>query len=275
MVPSSSLGRVRLDSVVDTLRGTGPAQIDRRNRERQISLLANMAPGYALGDALSAVDRRVLQLGIPAGYRTGVTGMGKLLNESISGFRLAFLLSVIFMYMVLASQFERFLHPITILLSLPLAVPFALISLWMVGATLNLFSALGVLLLFGVVKKNAILQIDRTIGLRAGGMPVSEAIIQANRERLRPILMTTVSLVAGMIPLVFSRGDGAVTNRSIGIVVMGGQTLCLLITLLLTPVAYSLFEDLRTWRPGRRVRVRVREAVPAAGLPEPRSLTLG
>ena len=277
MVPSSRLGRVRLDSVVDALGGTGPAQIDRRNRERQISLLANMAPGYALGDALRAVDRRVQQLGIPAGYRTGVTGMGKLLNETISGFRLAFLLSVIFMYMVLASQFESFLHPVTILLSLPLAVPFALVSLWMVGATLNMFSALGILLLFGVVKKNAILQIDHTIGLRAGGMPTAEAIIRANRERLRPILMTTISLVAGMIPLVFSTGDGAVTNRSIGIVVMGGQTLCLLITLLLTPVAYSLFEDLRTWRPGRRVRVRqaAPEAVTAATLPQPRSATLG
>ena len=256
MVPSARLGRVRLDSVVDTTRGTGPAQIDRRNRERQISLLANMAPGYALGDALHAVNRRVKQLNVAPGYHTGVTGMGKLLDETMSGFRLAFLLSVIFMYMVLASQFESFLHPITILLSLPLAVPFALVSLSLVGATLNMFSALGILLLFGVVKKNAILQIDHTIGLRAGGMEMFEAIIQANRERLRPILMTTISLVAGMIPLVFSTGDGAVTNRSIGVVVMGGQTLCLLITLLLTPVAYSLFEDLKLWRPGRRVLAR-------------------
>ncbi len=252
MVASARLGRVRLDSVVDTVRGTGPAEIDRHNRERQISLLANMAPGYALGNALRAVNRRVKQLDIPPGYHTGVTGMGKLLEETISGFKVAFVLSVIFMYMVLASQFESFLHPITILLSLPLAVPFAMVSLWLVGATLNMFSALGILLLFGVVKKNAILQIDHTIGLRAGGLPMPEAIMQANRERLRPILMTTISLVAGMIPLVFSTGDGAVTNRSIGIVVMGGQTLCLLITLLLTPVAYSLFEDLKSWRPGQR-----------------------
>ena len=268
MVPSARLGRVRLDSVVDAVRGTGPAEIDRLNRERQISLLANMAPGYALGDALREVNRRVQQLDIPPGYHTGVSGYGKLLNETISGFQVAFLLSVIFMYMVLASQFESFLHPITILFSLPLAIPFALVSLWMVGATLNMFSALGILLLFGVVKKNAILQIDHTIGLRAAGVPLADAIVQANRERLRPILMTTISLVAGMIPLVFSTGDGAVTNRSIGIVVMGGQTLCLLITLLLTPVAYSLFEDLKVWRPWRRVVAQDRPLVaPDSGAP--------
>jgi len=263
-VVSSRLGQVRLDSVVDVVRGTGPAQIDRRDRERQISLLANMAKGYALGDALREVNLRVAKLDLPPGYHTGVSGMGKILAETESGFRIAFLLSVIFMYMVLASQFESFLHPITILLSLPLAVPFALISLWLIGSTLNMFSALGILLLFGVVKKNAILQIDHTIGLRAGGMPIGEAIIQANRERLRPILMTTISLVAGMAPLVFSTGDGAETNRSIGIVVMGGQTLCLLITLLITPVAYSLFEDAKVWRPWRR---RVKVPAPVTRVP--------
>ena len=263
-VASSRLGQVRLDSVVDVVRGTGPAQIDRRDRERQISLLANMAKGYALGDALREVKQRVARLDIPPGYHAAVSGMGKILAETESGFRIAFLLSVIFMYMVLASQFESFLHPITILLSLPLAVPFALISLWLVGSTLNMFSALGILLLFGVVKKNAILQIDHTIGLRAAGVSMGEAIIQANRERLRPILMTTISLVAGMVPLVFSTGDGAETNRSIGIVVMGGQTLCLLITLLITPVAYSLFEDAKVWRPWRR---RVRVPAPVAAVP--------
>ena len=272
-VPSTRLGRVRLDSVVDTASGTGPAEIDRLNRERQITMLANMAPGYPLGDALVAIDKRVRQLDIPPGYHTGVTGYGKMIKQTGEGFQLAILMSVIFMYMVLASQFESFLHPITIMLSLPLAFPFALVSLLSIGATLNMFSALGILLLFGVVKKNAILQIDHTIGLRAAGLPISEAIIRANRERLRPILMTTISLVAGMSPLVFSGGEGDMTNRSIGIVVMGGQSLCLLISLLLTPVAYSLFEDLRNWRPGRPVLVST-PAVRRAGattLPQPRS----
>jgi HAE1 family hydrophobic/amphiphilic exporter-1 len=270
--PSTKLGRVRLDSVVDTVRGTGPAEIDRFNRERQITLLANMAPGYALGDALGRIEKSVGQLNVPPGYHTAVTGYGKMMKQTSEGFRLAILMSVIFMYMVLASQFESFLHPITIMLSLPLAFPFALVSLLSIGATLNLFSALGILLLFGVVKKNAILQIDHTIGLRAAGMPMGEAIIRANRERLRPILMTTISLVAGMLPLVLS-GAGDMTNRSIGIVVMGGQSLCLLITLLLTPVVYSLFEDLRNWRPRRPVLVSqpaVRRAS-VASLSEPRS----
>ena len=246
-VPSASVGQVILNNVVDLVPGTGPVQIDRQDRQRQITITGNLAQDKALGDAIADIDAEVEEMGLPLGYTTGVTGMGKMFEEMMESFQIAFLLSIIGMYMVLAAQFESFLHPITIMLSLPLAVPFALLALYIAGQHLALFAILGMLLLFGIVKKNSILQIDHTINLRAAGLPRDEAILQANKERLRPILMTTLALVAGMIPILIGQGPAAESHRGIAVVVIGGQSLCLLITLLVTPVAYSLFDDIEAW----------------------------
>lgn len=262
LVPSAKLGLIRLDSIARLERGVGPSRIDRVGRQYAISFYGNPAPGYTLGEAAAAVKRVVDDMDLPVGVRLAFSGQVKILEETTANMVLAIGLASIFMYMVLAAQFESLVHPFIILLTLPLSVPFALISLIATGRSLNLFSALGILLLLGIVKKNGILQVDYMNRLLAAGKPLREAILEANRVRLRPILMTTFSIVAGLIPTAVAIGTGAATRSAIAVTIIGGQLLCLLLTLLVVPVSYSYVEDAKAWLARRRAAAAI---APAAG----------
>ncbi len=244
MIPSIKLGQVQLSNLATIDRGLGPSQIDRYNRQRQLTLMCNLEPWKPLETAMRDSNQIIETMKFAPGYDYQLSGRARRLEETVEAFALAFLLSLVFMYMILASQFDSFIHPVTIMTSIPLSIPFALISLMLTQRTLNIRTALGILLLFGIVKKNGILQIDYTNTLRERGRDRDTAILEANHARLRPILMTTISIIAGLIPAALSRGPGSAQNSGIAIAVIGGQTMCLLITLLLTPVAYSLFDDL-------------------------------
>ena len=244
MIPSTKVGQVRLDNLATIEHGLGPSRIERFNRQFQVSVNANNAPDFPLDQAARMVNDEIRKIGLPQGYTSRLIGTVKILDETTANLIVAFLLASIFMYMVLAAQFESFLHPFTIMLSLPLSIPFALLSLWLTGRTLNLWSALGVLLLLGIVKKNGILQVDYTNKLRQQGMPLREAILQANHVRLRPILMTTFSIIGGLIPTAIGIGAGSAQRSAIAVTIIGGQSLCLLLTLVVTPVAYSIFAEM-------------------------------
>lgn len=253
-VPSTKYGSVPLSSVVNWKEGTGPSRINRYGRERQITLLANAAPGAGDNDVSAIMQREFANLKLGPGYQLRPYARSKSQAETAAGFLLALSMAFIFMYLILAAQFESWLYPAIILASLPLTVPFAFMSLKIFNQSINMFSMLGLLVLFGVVKKNSILQVDHTNHLRRQGLGRFDSLMQANRERLRPILMTTIAFVAGMLPLLLSSGIGAGFNKATASIVVGGQTLSLLLTLLAVPVIYSVVDDVRDWLARRSKR---------------------
>lgn len=244
----ANAGLVQLANFVNFNEARGPNQIDRYQRQRKITIVANLTSDKALGDAMNDVQATTKEANLPAGYNVSFTGRAKTLQETFANFIIAFGLAMIFMYMILAAQFENFVHPVSILLAVPLSLPFALVTMIALNEPLNIYAIFGLFMLFGIVKKNGILQVDYTNTLRARGIERTEAILQANRTRLRPILMTTMMLVASMIPIALGQGPGAAGRASMAKVIIGGQILCLLLSLLVTPVSYSIFDD---WGQGK------------------------
>ena len=247
-VPSPKVGLVELSSLAKVAESRGPSQINRFNRQRTVTILAN-PDEVSLIDAQQATEKVLADMKLPPQYEVEFSGQSKTLGETAYYFVIALVLSTLFMYMILAAQFESWLNPLAILSALPITIPFGLISLVLFRQPMDLYAMFGLFMLVGIVKKNGILQVDKTNELRRSGMSRDEAILEANHTRLRPILMTTLMLVAAMIPIALGQGPGAAARASMAKVIIGGQMLSLLLALLVTPVTYSLL-DWRAWGRG-------------------------
>ncbi len=249
MIPAVINGQstvVRLDSIAELEEGVGPSQINRAERQREVRVEANLN-GLDTRSAMKIMEDTFKSLNPDPEYTIMQSGIAKEMTKMFISFLLAFVLAFVFKYIILCCLMEKFTHPVAIIVSLPLTIPFALFALMITHQTLNIFSLLGMFMLVGVVSKNAILQTDYTNQLRARGYGRTNAILQANRVRLRPILMTTLTLVVSMIPMLISNGEGADVRRGLAIVIVGGQLLSLLVTLLMTPVTYIIVDSIGDW----------------------------
>ena len=235
---------VSLANLVQIEPGTGPTQIDRQARQRQITILGNLEKGVALGPIMDRI-RQVASKIVPAKFQTDFEGQARIAEESMGYMMFSLMLAVIMIYMVLASQFESFIHPFTIMMSLPLSVAGALGALLLANEFLSMMAMIGIIMLMGLVTKNAILLIDYTNTLRhRDGMARREALLKAGPTRLRPILMTTAAMVFGMLPIALSKGQGSEMRSPMAVAVIGGLILSTLLTLVVVPVVYSLLDDL-------------------------------
>jgi HAE1 family hydrophobic/amphiphilic exporter-1 len=239
--PSPSVGLVKLASLAKLVEDRGPTEIERLGRERIVTVVGN-PEGIAMGEAISRADAILKGMRLPPQYSYVFTGQAKTLGETGYYFMVAFALSVTFMFLILAAQFESWMQPIAILMALPVTIPFGMLSLVLFRTAMDLYAMFGLFMLVGIVKKNGILQVDATNQLRAAGQERRAAIIEANHTRLRPILMTTVMLVAAMVPIALGQGPGAGARASMAKVIIGGQALSLVLALLVTPVFYEILD---------------------------------
>ncbi len=253
-IPSPSAGPIQLTSLAHLHEARGPSQIDRFNRQRAVTLLAN-PDKVSLNDAVMHTQAILKEMNMPPQYEVIFGGQAKMLGETGYNFLIALVLSIVFMYLILAAQFESWLHPVSILAALPVTIPFGLLSLVLFRQPMDLYAMFGLFMLIGIVKKNGILQVDKSNELRRAGMDRESAILEANHTRLRPILMTTVMLIAAMIPIAMGQGPGAGARASMAKVIIGGQMLSLLLALLVTPVTYSLFDGLAQFLGRRSAKV--------------------
>jgi multidrug efflux pump len=243
---------IKLEALASVKEGVGPRELNHFNRVRSSTLTAGLAPGFTLGEAIDSLTRIANEV-LPKGSSTALAGESRELDESGSSLYFAFLLALLVVFMVLASQFESLVHPFTVLLAVPLAVTGALFTLKIAGATLNLYSQIGMILLIGLVTKNSILLVEYINQLKERGLETVEAALEAGRIRLRPILMTSVATVMGAVPIAFGLGAGSISRRPLGYAIVGGVVFSTLLTLYVVPAVYVIFDGLRS-RVGSRSR---------------------
>ncbi|MPM57779.1 Multidrug resistance protein MdtB [bioreactor metagenome] len=242
---STQLGSfVRLADIADVRISSGPTQIDRESRQLQVIVYANTV-GVSSGVVLQEIRDMMPSLNLPLGYTYKFVGQAQTMQDSFMQIAKALVLAIVLIYMVLAAEFESFVHPLTIMISLPFSLVGAILGLLIAAKTINIMSLIGVIMLMGLVTKNAILLVDYTNQLRTRGMLITDALIEAGVLRLRPILMTTMAMIFGMLPVALGWGAGAELRSSMGVVLVGGLITSTILTLIVVPLVYLLIDQLQ------------------------------